>query len=87
MIDSLKRKETLTICNEGYSKQWPLAPNLRKWRITRANVSRQVTFLSKMAFGECGRVWRVPQMATFWQMGVWQVRHGILANLANLVNF
>ncbi len=38
-------------------KQWPLAPNSRKWRITRANVSRRITFLSKMAFGECGRVW------------------------------
>jgi hypothetical protein len=40
-------------------KQWPLAPNLWEWRITRANVSRQVTFFPDMAFGECGRVWRV----------------------------
>jgi hypothetical protein len=38
-------------------------------RITRANLARQVTFFSKMAFGKCLRVWRVP--------------HGILANLAN----
>jgi len=62
-------------------KQWPLAPNSRKWQITRANVSRRVTFLSKMAFGECGRVWRVPQMATFWQMRVFKM---LLASLANL---
>jgi hypothetical protein len=41
------------------TKQWPLAPNLQKWQITRANVSRRVTFFSKMAFGECRRVWRV----------------------------
>ncbi len=41
------------------TKQWPLAPNSRDSLITRANVSRQVTFFSKMAFGECQRVWRV----------------------------
>ncbi len=40
-------------------KQWPLAPNSPKWRITRANVSRRVTFFSKMAFGECERMYRV----------------------------
>jgi hypothetical protein len=40
-------------------KQWPLAPNLPEWRITRANVLRRVTFFSKKPFGECGRVWRV----------------------------
>jgi hypothetical protein len=40
-------------------KQWPLAPNSRDSLITRANVSRRVTFFSKMAFGECQRVWRV----------------------------
>jgi hypothetical protein len=56
-----------------FFKQWPLAPNLQEWRITRANVSRRVTFLSKMDFGKCGRVWRVPKMATFWRMRVWQV--------------
>ena len=40
-------------------KQWPLAPNLREWQITRANVARRVTFFSKTAVGECWRVWRV----------------------------
>jgi hypothetical protein len=29
------------------SKQWPLAPNSPKWGITRANMSRRVTFFSK----------------------------------------
>jgi hypothetical protein len=66
------------------TKQWPLAPNSQKWRITRANVSRRVTFLSKMAFGECGRVWRASQMATFWRMRVWRVFKMLLASLANL---
>jgi hypothetical protein len=65
-------------------KQWPLAPNSPKWQITRANVSRRVTIFSKMAFGECGRVWQVPQMATFWRMRVWQVFKMLLASLANL---
>jgi hypothetical protein len=51
------------------SKQWPLAPNLQKWRITRANVSNASHIFPEMTFGECRRVWRV--------------RHGILANLAN----
>jgi hypothetical protein len=45
--------------NEVFPKQWPLAPNLPKWRITRANVSRQVTFFSKMANVECERMYRV----------------------------
>ncbi len=45
--------------NRILSKQWPLAPNSPKWRITRANVSRRVTFFSKMAFGECERMYRV----------------------------
>ena len=54
-------------------KQWPLAPNSRKWRITRANVSNASHIFPEMTFGECRQVWRV--------------RHGILANLANLANF
>jgi hypothetical protein len=53
--------------------QWPLAPNSRKWRITRANVWNASHIFPEMTFGECWRVWRV--------------RHGILANLANLANF
>ncbi len=65
-------------------KQWPLAPNSQKWQITCANVSRRVTFLSKIAFGDCGRIWRVPQMATFWWMRVWRVFKMLLASLANL---
>jgi hypothetical protein len=47
---------------------------------------RRFKFFSKMAFGECGRVWRVPQMATFWQMRVWRVFKIFLASLANLAN-
>jgi hypothetical protein len=38
------------------TKQWPLAPNLQDSLITRANVSRRVTFFSKMAFGKCRQV-------------------------------
>jgi hypothetical protein len=38
------------------SKEWPLAPNSRDSRVTHANLSRRVTFFSKMAFGECWRV-------------------------------
>ncbi len=52
-----------------FSKQWPRAPNLRKWRITHANVSNASHIFPEMTFGECRRVWRVS--------------HGILANLAN----
>ncbi len=37
-----------------------------------------------MAFGKCGQVWRVPQMAEFWRMQVWQVFKMLLASLANL---
>ncbi len=42
-------------------KQWLLAPNLRDSQITRANLARRVTFFSKIAFGECWRVWQVLQ--------------------------
>ena len=55
------------------SKQWPLAPNLWKWQITCANVSRRVTFFSKMAFGECRRVWRVPAKVLGKCRQVWRV--------------
>jgi hypothetical protein len=41
------------------TKQWPLAPNLRDSHITRANVSRRVTFFSKTCQSACRRVWRV----------------------------
>ncbi len=53
----------------GNTKQWPLAPNSRKWRITCGNVSNASHIVLEMTFGECRRVWRV--------------RHSILANLAN----
>jgi hypothetical protein len=49
----LKKEKRLTI------KQWPLAPNLRDSLKTCANWAWRVTFFSKMAFGECQRVWRV----------------------------
>jgi hypothetical protein len=58
-------------------KQWLLATNLRDSQITRANLARQVTFFSKLAFGKCRRVqakvlgkcqrvWQVHKSA--WQM-------------------
>ncbi len=56
------------------TKQWPLAPNSREWQITRANVSRRVTFFSKMAFGECRRVWRVRATRLGKCRLVWRVR-------------
>ena len=49
-----------------FSKQWPLAPNSPKWRITRANVSRRVTFFSKMANVEREQMYRV--RGNGWQM-------------------
>ena len=56
------------------TKQWPLAPNLRDSLINRANVSRRVTFFSKIAFGECQRVWRVRAKQVGECRRVWQVR-------------
>jgi hypothetical protein len=53
--------------------QWPLAPNLREWQITCANVSRRVTFFPEMAFGECGRVWRVRAKQVGECRQVWRV--------------
>ncbi len=53
-VNSLPKKEKrLTI------KHWPHAPNLWDSLNTRANFAKRVTFFSKMAFGECWRVWRV----------------------------
>ncbi len=34
------------------TKEWPLVPNSQDSRVTCANLSRRVTFFSKMAFGE-----------------------------------
>ncbi len=56
------------------TKQWPLAPNLRDSLNTRANLARRVTFFSKMAFGECRRVWRVRSKQVGECQGVWWVR-------------
>ncbi len=53
---------------ESETKQWPLAPNSPKWRITRANVSRRVTFFSKMANVECERM--------YWVRGKWLANVG-----------
>ncbi len=57
-----------------FFKQWPLAPNSRESLITCANVSRQVTFFSKMAFGECQRVWRVRSKQVGKCRRVWRVQ-------------
>ncbi len=53
----LCKKSETNICKQ--IKQWPLAPNSPKWQITRANVSRRVTFLSKVANVEHERMYRV----------------------------
>ena len=55
-------------------KQWPLAPNLRKWWITRANVSNASQIFPEMTFGECGRVWRVRAKQVGKCGRVWRVR-------------
>ncbi len=39
----------------GYFKQWPLAPNSRDSLITRANVSRRVTFFQKWPLANVGK--------------------------------
>jgi hypothetical protein len=57
-----------------FTEQWPLAPNSRDSLITRANVSRRVTFFSKMAFGECRLVWRVRAKQVGECRQVWRVR-------------
>ena len=66
------------------TKQWPLAPNSPKWRITRANVSnananafgecRRVRRVLGKRLGECRRVWRVraTRLGECWR--VWRVR-------------
>ncbi len=66
------KKVEFVICVK--TKQWPLAPNSQDSLITRANVSRRVTFFSKMAFGECRRVWRVRANQFGESRRVWRVR-------------
>ena len=56
-----------------FSKQWPLAPNSQDSLITHANVSRRVTFFSKIAFGECQRVWWVRAKQVGECRQVWRV--------------
>jgi hypothetical protein len=65
----LKEEETLLwICTDNLApshlkrvllKQWPLAPHSPDSLITRVNLARWLIFFSKMAFGECRRVWGV----------------------------
>jgi hypothetical protein len=62
---------TLIMC--VLSKQWPLAPNSPKWRITRANVSRRVTFFSKSPLANVSECI--------------ESELSRVANLANLANF
>ncbi len=57
-----------------FPKQWPLAPNSRDSLITRANMSRRVTFFSIIAFGKCQRVWRVPAKQVGECRRVWRFR-------------
>ncbi len=65
----------------GLSKQWPLAPNSPKWRITRANVSNASHSLANV--GECieCRMYRVrgKGLANVWRM--YRVRGKGLANV------
>jgi hypothetical protein len=55
-------------------KEWPHPPNLQDSHLTRANLSRQVTFFSKIAFGKCRRVWRVRATRLGECRRVWRVR-------------
>ncbi len=66
------------------SKQWPLAPNSPKWRITHANVSRRVTFFSKMANVECERMYRVRGKWLANVGGMYRVRGKWLANVGRM---
>jgi hypothetical protein len=60
------------------AKQWPLAPNLRDSLVTRANVSRRVTFFSKTRQSACSRVWRVRATRLGECRRVWRVRATLL---------
>ena len=73
-------KDQKPIITYHKSKQWPLAPNSREWRITRANVSRRVTFFPEMAFGECGRV-RAKQVGECQR--IYRVEQNRLANVSD----
>ncbi len=96
MIDKLIKdtvcKRTLKRCVVSWYlilfKEWSFVPNSRDSRGTHTNSARRVTFFSKMAFGECRRVWRVRatrlgECRQFWQVRttwlnkcwrVWRVR-------------
>ena len=69
------------------NKQWPLAPNLPKWRITRANVSRRVTFWRMSA--NVSSVKCIESGEKGWRMSGECSESGLsrVANLANLANF
>jgi hypothetical protein len=66
------------------TKQWPLAPNSPKWRITRANVSNASLILANA--GECieCRMCRVRAkgLANVWRM--YRVRAKGLANVGRM---
>jgi hypothetical protein len=55
-------------------KEWPLTPNSQDLHVTRANFSRRVTFVWKMAFGECRQVWHVRTTRLGECRRVWRVR-------------
>ena len=60
-------------------KQWPLAPNSPKWRITRANVSNASHSLANV--GEC-----IESGEKGWRMSVECSESG-LSRVANLASF
>ena len=69
-------------CNE--TKQWPLAPNSPKWRITRANVSNASHILANV--GECieCRMYRVRGKGLANVGRMYRVRGKWLANVGRM---
>ena len=76
-------------------KQWPLAPNSPKWRITRANVSNASLILANV--GECiecrmcrvrgkglANVWRMYRVRGKWLANVWRMYRVRAKGLANV---
>ncbi len=77
------------------TKQWPLAPNSPKWRITRANVSNASLILANA--GECiecrmcrvrgkglANVWRMYRVRGKWLANVWRMYRVRAKELANV---
>ena len=78
-----------------FIKQWPLAPNSPKWRITRANVSNASLILANA--GECiecqmcrvrgkglANVWRMYRVRGKWLANVWRMYRVRGKGLANV---